>query len=111
MSSLLNIFAQDTGLVPISREELLQMEARIYNSNQPTIIDYIIDFSNTLTGNFLIGLFLMWLIPKFWRRFGKTLTNNRLVHWLKREMKSTFDFWFGWLKAVEDEADDDTTEK
>ena len=57
--------------------------------------------------DFVVGLFiclfLMWLIPKFWRRFGKSLTNNRLVHWMKRETKSTFGFWFGWLKAPEEE--------
>ena len=64
-------------------------------------------FWDTDFGEFLIGLFiclfLMWLIPKFWRRFGKSLTNNRLVHWMKRETKSTFGFWFGWLKAPEEE--------
>lgn len=64
-------------------------------------------FWDTDFGEFLIGLFiclfLMWLIPKFWRRFGESLTNNRLVHWMKRETKSTFGFWFGWLKAPEEE--------
>jgi hypothetical protein len=64
-------------------------------------------FWDTDFGEFLIGLFiclfLMWLIPKFWLRFGKSITNNKLVHWMKRETKSTFGFWFGWLKAAEEE--------
>ena len=59
-------------------------------------------FWDTDFGEFLIALFiclfLMWLIPKFWRRFGKSL-----FQWMKRETKSTFGFWFGWLKAPEEE--------
>ena len=72
-------------------------------------------FWDTDFGEFLIVLlvclFLMWLIPKFWRRFGKSLTNNRLVHWMKRETKSTFEFWFGWLKVPEEEEELDEINK